>query len=113
MLGHATARASAINDGAERRLGLLTSAHTETMRQLKAIRDARTSVVSADRARGPLADEVARTAAATLAAASADPAREVPAGRETGPDLPDRDRVAAASQPADPSPTLQKAGFLE
>lgn len=68
MLDQATARASAIDDGAERRLSLLTVAHTETMRQLTAIRDAVTTVVAADTARGPLEDEVAKSAAATLAA---------------------------------------------
>ena len=68
MLDQATARASAIDDGAERRLTLLTVAHTETMRQLTAIRDAMSTVVAADTARGPLEDEVAKSAAATLAA---------------------------------------------
>lgn len=76
------------------------------MLQLATIRDAVTSVVATDKARGPLEDDVARSAAATLAAASPDPAWEAPAARESGPDMPDRGRVTAASRPADPSSTL-------
>ncbi len=86
MLDQATARASAIDDGAERRLNLLTVAHAETMRQLTAIRDAVTTVVAADTARGPLEDEVAKSAAATLAADRGQ-AQEATADRESGLEL--------------------------
>ncbi len=68
MLDEATMRASAIHDGAERRLNLLTSRHTHAMRHLSEIRDAVTNLVASDTAGGPLADEVAKPAATSLAA---------------------------------------------
>ena len=59
MLDEATVRASAIHDGAERRLNLLTSRHTETMRRLTEIRDVVTNLVASETSRGSLEDEVA------------------------------------------------------
>jgi F0F1-type ATP synthase membrane subunit b/b' len=60
QLDEATARATAIHDGAERRLNLLMSRHTEAVRRLTEIRDVVTSLVSGEADRGSLEDEVAR-----------------------------------------------------
>ncbi len=60
QLDEATARATAIHDGAERRLNLLISRHTETVRRLTEIRDVVTNLVAGETARGSLEDEVAR-----------------------------------------------------
>jgi cell division septum initiation protein DivIVA len=68
MLDEATVRASAIHDGAERRLNLLTSRHTETMRRLTEIRDVVTNLVASETSRGSLEDEVAKSVANTLGA---------------------------------------------
>ena len=67
MLDEATVRASAIHDGAERRLNLLTSRHTETMRRLTEIRDVVTNLVASETSRGSLEDEVAKSVANTFA----------------------------------------------
>ncbi|HET9898373.1 MAG TPA: hypothetical protein VFQ44_25875 [Streptosporangiaceae bacterium] len=64
QLDDATARATAIHDGAERRLNLLISRHTETVRRLTEIRDVVTSLVAGEAARGSLEDEVTRALAA-------------------------------------------------
>lgn len=64
QLDDATARATAIHDGAERRLNLLISRHTETVRRLTEIRDVVTSLVAGETARGSLEDEVNRALAA-------------------------------------------------
>jgi cell division septum initiation protein DivIVA len=93
MLDEATTRASAIHDGAERRLNLLTSRHTETMRRLTEIRDVVTNLVASETSRGSLEDEVAKSVATSFAAGgpSTRPAadgRRAPTGRagarETG-----------------------------
>jgi vacuolar-type H+-ATPase subunit H len=68
MLDEATVRASAIHDGAERRLNLLTSRHTETMRRLTEIRDVVTNLVASETSRGSLEDEVAKSVASSFAA---------------------------------------------
>ena len=68
MLDEATVRASAIHDGAERRLNLLTSRHTETMRRLTEIRDVVTNLVASETSRGSLEDEVAKSVATSFAA---------------------------------------------
>src|SRR5580658_5229567 len=64
QLDDATARATAIHEGAERRLNLLISRHTETVRRLTEIRDVVTSLVAGEAARGSLEDEVTRALAA-------------------------------------------------
>jgi hypothetical protein len=63
QLDEATARATAIHDGAERRLNLLTSRHTETLRRMTEIRDVVTTLVAGETDRGSLEDEVARIVA--------------------------------------------------
>ena len=60
QLDEATARATAIHDGAERRLNLLMSRHTEAIRRLTEIRDVVTTLVAGEADRGSLEDEVAR-----------------------------------------------------
>ena len=70
QLDDATARATAIHDGAERRLNLLISRHTETVRRLTEIRDVVTSLVAGEAARGSLEDEVNRALAAQAGANS-------------------------------------------
>src|SRR5215472_13032546 len=83
QLDEATARATAIHDGAERRLNLLMSRHTETLRRLTEIRDVVTSLVAGEADRGSLEDEVARIV--TGAAAADGPAGRPPNGRSLGP----------------------------
>lgn len=71
QLDEATARASAIHDGAERRLNLLVSRHTETIRRLTEVRDMVTSLVAGETERGSLEDEVSRSVASALSGSSA------------------------------------------
>jgi F0F1-type ATP synthase membrane subunit b/b' len=66
QLDEATARATAIHDGAERRLNLLTSRHNETIRRLTEIRDVVTTLVAGEADRGSLEDEVARIVAGAV-----------------------------------------------
>jgi cell division septum initiation protein DivIVA len=80
MLDEATTRASAIHDGAERRLNLLTSRHTETMRRLTEIRDVVTNLVASETSRGSLEDEVAKSVATSIAGGGP-AARPAPDGR--------------------------------
>ncbi len=70
QLDEATARATAIHDGAERRLNLLMSRHTEALRRLTEIRDVVTSLVAGETDRGSLEDEVARIVAGTASGES-------------------------------------------
>ncbi len=69
QLDEATARATAIHDGAERRLNLLMSRHTEAIRRLTEIRDVVTTLVAGETDRGSLEDEVARSVAGAMGAA--------------------------------------------
>ncbi len=71
QLDEATARATAIHDGAERRLNLLMSRHTEAIRRLTEIRDVVTTLVAGETDRGSLEDEVARAVAGAMSAANA------------------------------------------
>jgi hypothetical protein len=68
QLDDATARATAIHDGSERRLNLLISRHTETVRRLTEIRDVVTGLVAGEVSRGSLEDEVNRALGAQQAA---------------------------------------------
>jgi cell division septum initiation protein DivIVA len=72
QLDDATARATAIHEGAERRLNLLISRHTETVRRLTEIRDVVTSLVAGEAARGSLEDEVTRALAAQTGTSGGD-----------------------------------------
>jgi chromosome segregation ATPase len=76
QLDEATARATAIHDGAERRLNLLMSRHTEAIRRLTEIRDVVTTLVAGEADRGSLEDEVARQVAGAVAATSAAEAKQ-------------------------------------
>ena len=80
-LDEATARATAIHDGAERRLSLLSTRHAETIKRLTDILDGVSSLVTAEAARLSLEDEVEQNTAKTIAAhATGDSARPAPAG---------------------------------
>ena len=82
QLDEATARATAIHDGAERRLNLLMSRHTEAIRRLTEIRDVVTSLVAGEADRGSLEDEVARIVTSAVGAdAQAGRARQRPPSR--------------------------------
>jgi cell division septum initiation protein DivIVA len=115
MMDEATVRASAIHDGAERRLNLLTSRHTETMRRLTEIRDVVTNLVASETSRGSLEDEVSKSVASTLGVgggsgaaagarqgAAAEP-RRGPTGR-AGAREPGQERDKGADMPAAPAP---------
>jgi hypothetical protein len=102
QLDDATARATAIHDGAERRLNLLISRHTETVRRLTEIRDVVTSLVSGEVSRGSLEDEVNR-ALGVQQAANGGPA---PDGRAGGHEQaqPGTHRAPRQAGPADGRP---------
>jgi membrane protein involved in colicin uptake len=82
QLDEATARATAIHDGAERRLNLLMSRHTEAIRRLTEIRDVVTSLVAGEADRGSLEDEVARIVAGTSTSDAHQGSRPVGNGRQ-------------------------------
>ncbi|HUA42290.1 MAG TPA: hypothetical protein VMA32_12015 [Streptosporangiaceae bacterium] len=85
QLDEATARATAIHDGAERRLNLLMSRHTEAIRRLTEIRDVVTSLVAGEADRGSLEDEVARIVAGTASPDAHQGGRQVGNGRPANP----------------------------
>ena len=104
-LDEATARATAIHDGAERRLNLLSTRHAETIKRLSDILDGVSSLVAAETSRMSLEEEVdqatAKAIAAGEAASAARPAG-TPAGANgpTAPNGPSGTRPAAQSQAA-------------
>ncbi len=114
-LDEATARATAIHDGAERRLNLLSTRHSETIKRLTDILDGVSSLVAAETARMSLEDEVDQTTAKTIAASesngaprpaeSASAAASPGSGRPTGPSGP---RPTAA--PPAPSASARTPG---
>jgi cell division septum initiation protein DivIVA len=113
MLDDATTRASAIHDGAERRLNLLTSRHTETMRRLTEIRDVVTNLVSNETARGSLEDEVAKSvASASGAAAASRPATATEARHAPAPQMPGRAGARDAAQERAPDQARPGAAHL-
>jgi cell division septum initiation protein DivIVA len=77
-LDEATARATAIHDGAERRLNLLMSRHTEAIRRLTEIRDVVTTLVAGEAARGSMEEEVAKVVANALGGGTATEGRHGP-----------------------------------
>jgi len=104
-LDEATARATAIHDGAERRLNLLSTRHAETIRRLTEILDGVSGLVAAETARLTLEDEVDQNVAKAIAqkaaeSAAADPARaqggSAPS-RNLGPGTPGGAPAAAAT----------------
>jgi hypothetical protein len=85
LLDEATARAAAIHGAAEDRVGQLTGGRTDAMRQLTDTREIVVSLLVRDTGRGSLADEVASTAAATLATPGTEAAAAAPQqGRRLG-----------------------------
>jgi len=107
QLDEATARATAIHDGAERRLNLLMSRHTETLRRLTEIRDVVTSLVAGEADRGSLEDEVARIVAAGGVSSEGQPAARPGNGRPSGPA--DGGRHAGGNGHPDGQPALSTA----
>jgi cell division septum initiation protein DivIVA len=104
QLDEATARATAIHDGAERRLNLLMSRHTEAVRRLTEIRDVVTTLVAGEADRGSLEDEVARI---VTGAAGGDGQQGRPGnGRPAGP--PEGRHAGGNGQP-DGQPALSTA----
>src|ERR1700722_4025507 len=90
-LAEATARATAIHDGAERRLSLLSTRHSETIKRLTDILDGVSSLVAAETARMSLEDEVDQVTAKAIASAeSAAPARPAVAAGPPGAGSPAR-----------------------
>src|ERR1700722_11611404 len=81
-LAGARGRAPAIPDGAERRLNLLSTRHSETIKRLSDILDGVSSLVAAETARMSLEDEVDQVTAKTIAAGQAgeQPGAARPAG---------------------------------
>jgi len=73
MLAESTARSTAINDGAARRLELLSGTHAEAARRLTEIRDVVTELLSRDSARGSLEDEVAKAVAGAMSGTAESP----------------------------------------
>jgi cell division septum initiation protein DivIVA len=101
QLDEATARATAIHDGAERRLNLLMSRHTEAIRRLTEIRDVVTTLVAGENDRGSLEDEVARSVAGAIGGADQKPGGRGAEGRHAGGQV---TADAAAAQAHGPQP---------
>src|SRR6266516_2612686 len=92
-LDEATARATAIHDGAERRLNLLSTRHSETIKRLTDILDGVSGLVAAETARMSLEDEVDQNTAKAIAATEANGAPRAGAEPAT---------AAASPRPASP-----------
>ena len=107
QLDEATARATAIHDGAERRLNLLMSRHTEAIRRLTEIRDVVTSLVAGEADRGSLEDEVARIVAGTVHSEAHQSSR--PAGNGRQGNLAEGRHAGGVSGPSEPRPSLSTA----
>src|SRR6516164_5989239 len=82
-LDEATARATAIHDGTERRLNLLSTRHAETIKRLSDILDGVSSLVAAETARPSLEEEVDQNTAKAIAAGEAASAAR-PGGAQAG-----------------------------
>src|SRR6202167_4189533 len=87
MLDEATARATPIHDGAERRLNLLSTRHSDTVRRLTDILDGVQGLVAAEAARMSLEEEVDQSASRAVSLAeAADAAAAAAAPQEDGAD---------------------------
>jgi F0F1-type ATP synthase membrane subunit b/b' len=106
QLDEATARATAIHDGAERRLNLLMSRHNETIRRLTEIRDVVTTLVAGEADRGSLEDEVARIVAGAV---NAEGQSGRPAGNGRSGATPEGGRHAGGPAQPDGQPPLSTA----
>ena len=87
-LDEATARATAIHDGAERRLNLLSTRHAETIRRLTEILDGVSGLVAAETARLSLEDEVDQNVAKAIAQKAAEGSAADSPGPNGGPGAP-------------------------
>jgi len=120
QLDEATARATAIHDGAERRLNLLMSRHTEAVRRLTEIRDVVTSLVAGEADRGSLEDEVARIVTGAVGGDSQPgrpgngrPAGPVEGRHAGGNGQPEgQPALSTAQRPGQPNGGVQGAGRL-
>jgi membrane protein involved in colicin uptake len=109
QLDEATARATAIHDGAERRLNLLMSRHTEAIRRLTEIRDVVTSLVAGEADRGSLEDEVARIVAGTASSGSDTHLGGRPGGNGRPGSAAEGRHAGAMSSQLEPRPSLSTA----
>jgi F0F1-type ATP synthase membrane subunit b/b' len=96
QLDEATARATAIHDGAERRLNLLMSRHVEAIRRLTEIRDVVTTLVAGEASRGSLEDEVNKAVAGVIGAAEGKGGPQAAGPQAAG--------LVAAAGPGQPAP---------
>jgi cell division septum initiation protein DivIVA len=114
-LDEATARAAAIHDGAERRLNLLSTRHSETIRRLTDILDGVSGLVAAETARPSLEDEVDQHVAKAMGQKKAEAANAggpsgagtpngAPAPGRPGQGTPVGDAAAAAARSQRPGP---------
>jgi len=110
------ARATAIHDGAERRLNLLSTRHAETIKRLTDILDGVSGLVAAETARMSLEDEVDQNTAKAIAASTesngsprpaAEPATAGPRPASPGGPRPAAPGSSATARPAAPSPSPQ------
>ncbi len=109
VLDEATARAAAVHDGAERRLSMLSTRHSETVRRLTDILDGVQGLVAAESARMSMEEEVnqsvsqavSRAEAADGAAPDAD-GTPAGAGTPTGTDTADENTDLALLAPPAP-----------
>ena len=102
MLDEATARATAIHDGAERRLNLLSTRHAETVRRLTDILDGVQGLVAAEAARMSLEEEVNQSVTKAISLAEAAEAKEAD----------DKDADSDLARLAPPAPETVAAGAV-
>ena len=98
VLDEATARATAIHYGAERRLNLLSTRHAETVRRLTDILDGVQGLVAAEAARMSLEEEVNQSVSRAVSMAEAADAAAAAAAKED--EGPDSDELARMAPPA-------------
>jgi cell division septum initiation protein DivIVA len=109
QLDEATARATAIHDGAERRLNLLMSRHTEAIRRLTEIRDVVTTLVAGETSRGSMEDEVNKAVAGVLGHQPTTKQGGAPDGRHSAQATAPAPRAGGTPVGAVPSPSAQGA----
>ena len=103
-LDEATARATAIHDGAERRLNLLSTRHAETIKRLTDILDGVSGLVAGEAARMSLEDEVDQATAKAIEAAAESNGAPRPAEAPARPATPGG---PPGPRPAAPQPALR------
>ena len=101
-LDEATARATAVQDGAERRLDLLSTQHAETIKRLSDILDTVSTLVTAETVRMSLKEEVDQATAKAIESSSS-----VPSSARPAPATPQSSQ--AEPRPSQPQPTDKQA----